>query len=50
VHHTGAYREWAYDRTPHIGKLDKDLDEAAAKRWTVVDVKQDWKRIFAFAD
>jgi len=48
VHHTDAKREWAYDRESHIGKLDKGLDEAAAKGWTVVDMKDDWKRIFAF--
>jgi hypothetical protein len=48
VHHTDAEREWAYDRTSHIGKLDKGLDEAIAKGWTVVDMKKDWKRIFAF--
>lgn len=48
VHHTDAEREWAYDRTSHIGKLDKGLDEAAAKGWTVVDIKRDWKRVFAF--
>jgi len=46
VHHTDADREWAYDRTSHIGKLDKGLDEAAAKRWTVVDMTQDWKTVF----
>ena len=43
-----AEREWAYDRTSHIGKLDKALDEANAKGWTVVDMKRDWKRIFPF--
>jgi len=48
VHHTDAGREYAYDRQSHIGKLDKALDEAAAKGWTVVDMKRDWKRIFAF--
>jgi hypothetical protein len=48
VHHTDAAREWAYDRTSHVGKLDKALDEAAAKGWTVVDMKSDWKRVFAF--
>ncbi len=32
----------------HIGKLDKALDEAAAKGWTVVDMKRDWKVIFPF--
>jgi phosphoglycolate phosphatase-like HAD superfamily hydrolase len=48
VHHTDAEREWAYDRKSHIGKLDKALDEANAKRWTVVDMKRDWKRVFPF--
>jgi heat shock protein HslJ/phosphoglycolate phosphatase-like HAD superfamily hydrolase len=28
VHHTDAEREWAYDRTSSIGKLDKAWDEA----------------------
>jgi phosphoglycolate phosphatase-like HAD superfamily hydrolase len=50
VHHTDAEREWAYDRTSHIGKLDRALDEANAKGWTVVNMKQDWKRVFAFAE
>ncbi len=48
VHHTDAEREWAYDRTSHIGRLDKGLDEANAKGWTVVDMKRDWKTVFAF--
>ena len=48
VHHTDAAREWAYDRESHIGKLDKGLDEAKAKGWTVVSMKDDWKRVFAF--
>ncbi|WP_414644984.1 HAD family hydrolase [Bosea sp. (in: a-proteobacteria)] len=46
VHHTDAEREWAYDRKSQIGKLDKALDEAAAKGWTVVDMKKDWKTVF----
>jgi phosphoglycolate phosphatase-like HAD superfamily hydrolase len=46
VHHTDAEREWAYDRTSSIGKLDKGLDEAAQRGWTVVDMKKDWKAIF----
>jgi phosphoglycolate phosphatase-like HAD superfamily hydrolase len=46
VHHTDAEREWAYDRKSHIGKLDKGLDEAKAKGWTVVSMKDDWKTIF----
>lgn len=48
VHHTDAEREWAYDRTSHIGRLDKALDEATARNWTVVDMKRDWKVIFPF--
>jgi hypothetical protein len=46
VHHTDGEREWAYDRKSHIGQLDKGLDEAAAKGWTVVSMKDDWKTIF----
>ena len=48
VHHTDAEREYAYDRNSHFGKLDIALDAAAVNRWTVVDMKKDWKRIFAF--
>ncbi len=46
VHHTDAEREWAYDRESSIGRLDKGLDEARARGWTVVDMKRDWKRIY----
>ena len=46
VHHTDIEREWAYDRKSNIGRLDKGLDEAQAKGWTVVDMKQDWKVIY----
>jgi hypothetical protein len=48
VHHTDAEREWAYDRTSSIGRLDKALDAAQAEGWTVVDMKNDWKQIFPF--
>jgi phosphoglycolate phosphatase-like HAD superfamily hydrolase len=48
VHHTDGEREWAYDRQSHIGQLDKGLDEAKAKGWTVVDMKNDWKKVFGF--
>ena len=46
VHHTDAEREWAYDRASSVGKLDKALDEAAQRGWTVVSMKDDWKTIF----
>ncbi len=48
VHHTDAEREWAYDRKSSIGRLDKALDEANARGWTVVDRKKDWNRVFPF--
>jgi len=48
VHHTDAKREFAYDRQSSIGRLDKGLGEAAARGWTVVDMKSDWKSIFPF--
>jgi hypothetical protein len=48
VHHTDGEREWAYDRASHIGRLEKGLDEARAKGWTVADMKNDWNRIFPF--
>jgi phosphoglycolate phosphatase-like HAD superfamily hydrolase len=47
VHHTDGEREWAYDRAP-VGGLEKGLDEAKARGWTVVDMKADWKRVFPF--
>jgi phosphoglycolate phosphatase-like HAD superfamily hydrolase len=46
VHHTDSEREWTYDRKSHVGHLDKALDEARAKGWTVVDMKNDWKVIY----
>jgi hypothetical protein len=48
VHHTDAEREWAYDRQSPVGRLDKALDEAQRRGWTVVDMKQDWKKVFPF--
>ena len=50
VHHTDAEREFAYDRDSHIGKLDKALDEAKLRGWTVVDMKYDWKKINPFRE
>lgn len=46
VHHDDAAREYAYDRQDDLAKLDKGLDEAAAKGWTVVSMKADWKGVF----
>jgi phosphoserine phosphatase len=46
VHHDDPVREWAYDRHSVIGRLDQGLDEAKAKGWTLVSMKDDWKTIF----
>jgi hypothetical protein len=46
VHHTDGDREWAYDRVSQVGRLDKGLDEAKAKGWTVVSMKDDWREIY----
>jgi hypothetical protein len=46
VHHTDAEREFAYDRDSHVGKLDKGLDEAPKRGWTIIDMKSDWKTIY----
>lgn len=48
LHHTDGEREWAYDRKSQIGTLEKAWHEAQAKGWTVVDMKRDWKKVFAF--
>lgn len=48
VHHTDAVREYAYDRESHFGKLNKAMDEAEQRKWLLVDMKNDWKKIYAF--
>ena len=46
IHHTDDRREWAYDRESSVGRLDRGLDKAAANDWIVVDMKNDWRRVF----
>lgn len=48
VHHTDAQREWSYDRKSSIGNLEKGLDDAGKYNWLVVDMKTDWKKIYAW--
>jgi phosphoglycolate phosphatase-like HAD superfamily hydrolase len=48
IHHTDGTREYAYDRKSAFGKLDKALDEALQRNWLVVDMKDDWKKIYPF--
>jgi len=47
IHHDDAEREYAYDRDSTFGRLDRGLDEAEARGWLVVSMKDDWGRIFA---
>jgi hypothetical protein len=47
VHHTDAEREYAYDEAPRSsGKLVEALADAPKRGWTVVDMKNDWKKVF----
>jgi hypothetical protein len=46
VHHPDGEREYADDRQLKVGKLDKALDQATARNWSVVDMKRDWKTVF----
>lgn len=48
VHHNDSIREWAYDRSSSVGRLVKGLDDAQKYSWLIVDMKQDWKKIFPF--
>jgi phosphoserine phosphatase len=48
VHHDDAVREFAYDRASAVGKLDRGLDEAPGRGWTLVSMKKDWNRVFSF--
>ena len=51
VHHTDAEREYAYDAHPKSsGKLVEALEAAPQHDWFVVDMKRDWKQVFADQD
>ena len=46
VYHTDSDRERAYDRQSDVDRLDKVLDDANVKGWTVVDMKRDSNVVF----
>jgi phosphoserine phosphatase len=54
VHHDDAQREYAYGPAgglpdTKVGTFSQSLmDEARSRDWTVISMKTDWKRIFAF--
>jgi phosphoserine phosphatase len=50
VHHDDEVREYAYDRDSKVGTLSAALDEAHARGWTVVSMREDWKDIFPPGD
>ena len=54
VLHDDARREFAYGPAAglpnsHVGTFTQPLyDQATQKGWTVISIKNDWKRVFAF--
>jgi hypothetical protein len=49
VHHDDAAREFAYGAESKIGTFsDSLMAEAKRDGWTVISMKNDWKRVFAF--
>ena len=54
VLHDDAQREFAYGPAAglpatRVGTFTQPLyDEAKKKGWTVISIKNDWKRVFAF--
>lgn len=46
LHHDDAAREFAYDRESSVGHLESAWDEALARHWDVVSMKNDFRQIF----
>jgi hypothetical protein len=46
VHHDDAAREYAYDRADKLQTFSRGWDEALAKGWTVVSMKDDWSTVY----
>jgi phosphoserine phosphatase len=46
LHHDDAEREYAYDRSSAVGRLERGLDEAARRGWVIVSMKDDWRRVY----
>lgn len=46
VHHTDKAREFAYDCDSHVGRLCDGLKNGPALGWLIVDMAQDWARVF----
>ncbi len=51
VHHDDAKREFEYGAKSHIGTFSDSLMEEANKSgWTVISMKDDWKKVFPTGD
>ncbi len=51
VHHDDGRREYAYGPETKFGIFsDALMNEAKQKKWTVISMKDDWRRVFAFED
>jgi phosphoglycolate phosphatase-like HAD superfamily hydrolase len=51
VHHDDAVREFAYGAESKIGTFsDALMAEAKKNAWSVISMKNDWKKIFAFEE
>lgn len=47
LHHTDAVREYAYDSKPaSSGRLVEALADAPDRGWVLIDMADDWKRVF----
>lgn len=46
LHHDDGEREFAYDRHTLFGRLDRALQEAPKRGWTVVSMRNDWTRVY----
>lgn len=46
AHHADAAREYAHDRDSHIGQLLRGLDEGPDRGWLIIDMAQDWNRVW----
>jgi hypothetical protein len=46
VHQDDGAREYAYDRDDKLQEFNTGWDEAVAKGWTVVSMKDDWKVVY----
>jgi hypothetical protein len=48
VRHTDSVREYYYDREPGLARLNRGLDDAKKYNWLIVDMKNDWKKIYPY--